>query len=317
MNGYRILAPMLLSAVLSNCASSPDAPASNEAGLDINTLQELLPGTYSNFAQIINKGTDGPVTDIRIRQLMTLGEPVFLFASELRGLESSSHDVYWLKLNRQTQQAEFHFTHLMEDELSLPMQDILATAWQRVVPGCVLPVNRVGDRFNAQTNPDTCVFEDPLQGETRLIRSLSIGADMLTIKTELKGSGGKKSGDDTLLELQKHRVFLGWASTRIEAGQQQDKPGEWQLSQVFTTHDDGRVNHLYDQDMVVMAFGLQLARLHRFDAEAPYLQLSVINLENGQTQAYQWFEPGSERLNLNLDWFQTNLEAIDPANPPP
>jgi hypothetical protein len=317
MKGYRILAPILLSVVVANCASSPDAIDSSTAELDIRTLQDLLPGAYSNFAQNHDRGTDGPVTDINIRQLKTMGEPVFLFTSETRGLDSSSHDIYWLKLNRQTHRAELHFTRLMEDELSLPMQDILATAWQRVIPGCALPVSRDGARFSDQTNPDTCVFEDPLQGEKRLIRSLSIGADLLTIKTELKGGGGPKPDDNLLLELQKHREYLGWSSVRIEARQQQGEPGEWQLSQVYTMRDDGRLNRLYDQEMVGMGFGLQLARLHRFAGEAPHFQLSVINLENGQIQAYQWFEPGSERLNLNLDWFQTSLEARDPANPLP
>ncbi|MGA9574748.1 MAG: hypothetical protein WBS20_12465 [Lysobacterales bacterium] len=314
MKGHRNLALIILSAVLSNCASTPDVAVGDTGKLDIKTLQGLLPGAYSNFAQVHDEDSDLPVTDIGIRQLKTSGEPVFLFTNELRNQGKTSHDLYWLKLDRKTGQAAFHFTRLADEELSLPMQDILSIAWQRVVPGCVMPVRRVGEHFIAQTNPDTCVFAQPLQGETRLVHSLSIGEDVLMIRTKLQIPGGQESGDGSPLVLQKHRGFVGWASIRIETRSEQDEPGEWQLSQVFNTRDDGRVSHLYDQAMTPMEYGLQLARLPRFDGEPAYFQLSVINLENGQTQAFQWFEPGSEILNLNLDWFQANLERIGAAD---
>ncbi len=306
---------LFLTTLLVNCATgpdSPDTPVSAETESDIKILQNLLPGTYSNFAQIYAQSGDDAVTDIRIRQLKTMGEPVFLFEKELRDQDTFSNDLYWLKFNNKTRQAEFYFTHLDEDELSLPMQEILSIAWQRVLPGCVIPLNRAGDRFAGQTNPATCVFENPLQGETRITRSLSIGGDTMTIKTGVQGPGNRSASDDTRLELQKHRVFLGWASIRTESVEQQDKPGAWQLSQVFNVRDDGRVNHLFDQNMALMDYALQLARLHRYDGQLPYYQLSVINLKNGQIQAYKWFQPESESLNLNLDWFQTNLEPINP-----
>jgi hypothetical protein len=320
MKALRKLAPLLLTALLGDCATGPDSPDVPGSGVTepgIKTLQEILPGAYSNFAQMHGQHADVAVTDIRIRQLQTIGEPVFLFEKELRGQDTYSHDLYWLKLNRKTRHAELHFTRLHDDELSLPIQDILPIAWQRVLPGCVIPLDRNGDRFTGQTNPATCVIEHPLQGETRLTRSLAIGRDTMTIKTGVQGAGIREAGDDTLLELQKHRVFIGWASIRIAKGQQQDEPVAWQLSQVFSTRDDGRLNHLYDQQMARLDYGLQLTRLQRFDGEPPYYQLSIISLETGQTQAYQWFQPESEHLNLNLDWFQASLEPISTADPQP
>lgn len=317
MKPCQVVALLILSTILNGCATQQaDGSSSIEhlGELGFQTISEFLPGAYSNFAQNHDTGPDNPVTDINIRQLKTSGEPVFLFASELRDLGSSNHDVYWLKLNPTTHQAEFHFTRLTEEELSLPMQDTLTMAWQRVLPGCVISMKRAGEQFTGHTNPETCRFEHPLQGETRLLRHLTIGAGSLSIDTELETAGDVAEPDMQLLELQKHRDFTGWTSIRINAGQQQNEPGEWQLSQVFNTRDDGRVSQLYNQQMESMGFGLQLARLHRFDGESPYYLLSVINLANGQIQAYKWLEPGSERLNFNLDWFQTSLELLDLQN---
>lgn len=311
MQAPRKLAVLLLAALLGNCASAPDSKKPVVSGLaapEFKTLQDMLPGAYSDFARRQEQDADAPVTDLRIRQLITDGEPVFLFEQELRGQEVYSYDLYWLKRNHQAQRAELYFTRLDQDELSLSMQQTLAIAWQRVLPGCVMPINRVGERFEARTDPGTCVFENPLQGRTRLLRSLSIDAETLALRNELEDPRGRPTGDRTALVLKQHKVFVGWASIRIEARTEQDTPGQWQLSQVFSTRDDGRVNHLYDQTMTPMAFGLQLARLHRFEGEPDYYKVSVINLENGQTQAYQWFEPGSGAMNVNLDWFQASLE---------
>lgn len=320
MNRPRKLALILLTVVLGGCASNPGTPQNpidNRGEVNINTILSRLPGSYSNYAYHHDRNSDGPVTDLSIRQLKTDGDQVFLFESESREPGFSQYDIYWLKLNQKSNQAELHFTRLSDDELSLPLQDILSIAWRRVLPGCVIKIAGDDTQLSGQTNPDTCRFEHPLQGETRLIRELSIGEESLTIKTELQGAGSKGPNDVTLLELQKHRTFEAWASIRIEPGQQQGDPGMWQLSQVFNTRDDGRVSQLYDQQMASMGFGLQLARLQRFDGEPAYYKLSIINLNSGQIQAYKWFKPDSARLNLNLDWFQSNLEQKQAVSPQP
>ena len=315
----RKLAVLLLVAALAGCASAPGSRDNREndaAESDLAALRDMLPGVYSNFAWKETLGVDAPVTDLRVRQLKTDGEPVFLFEQYLRGREVYSYDLYWLKFNHEKRRGEIYFARLDEDELSLPMQDTLSNAWQRVLLGCVMPLERAGAQFTGATDPSTCVFEDPLRGQTRLSRRLSTDGDTLTIETGLRDAGNRSTGDDLLLNLQKHRTFTGWASFRLDTGQQ-DEPGEWQLSQVFQLRDDGRVNHIYDQQMSMLDFGLQLARLHRFDGEPPYYRLSVINLANGQVQAFQWFDPGSADLNLNLDWFQANLAPARPEEMQP
>lgn len=313
------LAALLLASALTSCTSTPSSRDSTEnaaAESALAALQAMLPGVYSNFAWNGGQGAEAPVTDLRIRQLKTAGAPVFLFEQYLRGQDIYSYDLYWLKLNDEKQRAELYFARLGENELSLPMQDTLSNAWQRVLPGCVMPLKRAGEQFTSATDPATCVFEDPLRGQTRLSRRLSTDGNTMTIETGLRDAVGVRTGDDLLLNLQKHRTFTGWASFRVESGQE-DGPGEWRLSQVFQLRDDGRVNQLYDQKMSLMPFGLQLARLQRFDGEPPHYKLSVINLENGQTQAYTWFEPESGVLNLNLDWFQASLEPAKPEDQQP
>jgi hypothetical protein len=320
MKTTRTLAVLFLAVLLGNCASLPDqgkAAVLSQAESGFETVRDMLPGVYSNFAWAEEQGSESPVTDLRIRQLKTDGEPVFLFEQYLRGQDIYSYDLYWLKLNHAQRRAELYFARLDENELSLPMRDTLSIAWNRVLPGCVMPLEHEGnDRFTGATDPATCIFEDPLRGQTSLLRHLSFDADTMTIETGLRDAGNRKSDDDRLLELQKHRTFTGWASFRTEPAQQ-DEPGDWQLSQVFQLRDDGRVNQLYDQQMSLLDFGLQLARLNRIEGEPPYYKLSVINLANGQTQAYQWFGPGSTDLNLNLDWFQTNLAPARPEERQP
>jgi len=322
MKVFRKLALLFLVASLCNCTTGP-APGNNsfdktaEAEADTEALRDLLPGVYSNFAQAHDQGPGSPVTDIKIRQLKTGTDLVFLFENELRDQDSSSQEIYWLKPNRQTGQAELYFTPLREDELSLPLKEILSIAWQRVEHGCVIGMSRTGDWFSGQTNTDTCRFKHPLHGETGLSRSLSIDGNTLIIRTGLNNAMESRTGEEAPLELQKHRMFTGWASTRPLASQQQDQATMWPLSHVFSIRDDGRLNQLRDQQMVPMGFSLQLARLHRFEGEKPYYKLSVINLESGQIQAYQWFKPDTERMNVNLDWFQSDLELYDPAGPQP
>jgi len=306
--------------MLANCASAPvsrhviENGGESESGM--KTLQARLPGVYSNFAWSQAQAVETPVTDLRIRQLKTDGEPVFLFEQYVRDQDIYSYDLYWLKLNRKNQQPEFFFSHLDEDELSLPMQDTLTIAWQRVLPGCVMPLEHAGDKFTAATDPTTCMFADPLRGKTRLSRRLSTDGDTMTLETGLGQAGNRKTGDDLLLQMQKHRIFTGTISIRKETVQQEE-PGAWQLSQVFQLRDDGRVNQIYDQEMALMDFGLQLSRLHRFDGEPDYYKLSVVNPDSGQTQAYQWFNPGSTKLNLNLDWVKADLMPIQPEESQP
>lgn len=317
MKNYRKPILAALCATLGGCAGAPGIPPGDTGETDTGSIVRLLPGYYSNYAQMHDLGADGPVTDINIRQLKTASEIVFLFTSELRGQDVASYDLYWLSNDRRTRQAAFHFSRLTQDELSLPMQETLSIARQRVVPGCALPVKRAGDRFEGQTDPATCVFEDPMQGRTSLVRSLSINGEALTIKNRVAASKAGEDGGEASLVLQRHHGYVGWASIRLEPVTQQGEPGAWQLSLVFNARDDGRIVDLYDPQMAPMAFGLQLARLPRFEGEPAYFKLSVINQANGQTQAYQWFEPESEFLNMNLDWFQAGLEPIVPADPLP
>ncbi len=311
-------AVMLLSVSLCGCAAAPeqqDVPPEPHDKVLITLLQNLLPGTYSNYAQIHAAGNDSPVTDVRIRQVKAAGEAVFLFESEQRRSADAKYDIYWLKPNPQTMQAQFHFTRLGADELSLPTQEVIRVAWRRVQPGCTVIMRRVENRIVGQSNPETCVFEDPLEGRTSLIRRLDfgIGNDTLYIQNRIEDAAGRVLGGKESLELLRHRVFTGWASVRLEAGTAEGEPGQWQLSTVFDIRDDGRIHHLRSQDRNSLGFGLQLSRLHRVEGEPPYFLLAVINLESGAPQAFNWFEPTSANLDMNLDWMQANLQSNQPG----
>jgi len=321
--GFRLaplLMPLLMNLLLGACTQLAKPPETPEAGNRQPVAEHIsnwLPGAYSNFAQTHEDDTAKPVTDVKIRKLKTAGEPVFLLESQQRDSSASVYDIYWLKLNQGTQEIELHFAHLRADELTLAIPDVLAAAWQRVVPGCVIVMSQSGELLEGRSNPQTCFFEHLLQGETRLERFLSLGAETLNIENTLTVPAGQVPVQSVLLKLQKHHTFEGWASTRTPAGPDQDRPGEWQLSNVFNIRDDGRINRLYDTEMNAMQYGLQLAKLPWREGEPPYMLLSIINMEHQAIQGYSWFEPESESINLNLDWFQTNLEAVKQAGPEP
>ena len=315
-----LLMPLLVTLLLGACtplAKIPETPESVNRQLVADQIANWLPGAYSNFAQIHEDDTSRPVTDIKIRKLKTAEEPVFLLESQQRESGASVYDIYWLKLNQSTQDVELHFARLRADELMLAIPDVLAAAWQRVVPGCVIVMSQPGGLIEGRSNPQTCFFEHLVQGETRLERSLSLGAETLNIENTLAVAAGQVPAQSALLKLQKHHTFEGWASTRTPAGPDQDRPGDWQLSNVFNIRDDGRINRLYDTEMNAMPYGLQLARLPWREGEPPYMLLSIINMEHQAIQGYSWFEPESESINLNLDWFQTNLEPVKQAEPEP
>jgi hypothetical protein len=318
MRSIRVITLASIAVLLGSCEPTTDnqnLPSSKESQALKTQIQSWFPGAYSNYAQRHEDEFAKPVTDLDIRQLNTNGEPVFLFESMQRDSDTSSHEVYWLKTKHGSPNAELHFSYLTEDDLSLPITEVLAIAWQRVNPGCVIEVIQKADQISGQTNPDTCVFEHLLQGETRLHRTISLSEDSLTIENSLTAPGAQDSTDITVLNLQKHRVFNGWASSRTPAGPEQEFAGDWKLSTIFSIRDDGRINNIRDQNRESIGFGVQLAKLKWVEDKPQHMLLSIINMETGFTQAYTWFDPENEILELNLSWFQTNLELkqTDPA----
>ena len=287
---------------------SEQIQVSTQAQSLVTQVKTWLPGAYSNYAQVYEDQSDQPATDLNIRQLKTNDETVFLFESEQRQSDVSNHEIYWLKTNPTTQKPELHFAYLTEDDISLPVSKVLTIAWQRVNPGCVIELVQTDDQLNGNTNPDSCLFDHLLQGETRLQRNLTLNADSLTIENTLAAPTGLDSTEHDILKLQKHRVFEGWASSRTPAGPDQELPGPWHLSNIFSIRDDGRTHNIRDQEMASIGFGLQLAKLKWIEEKPQHMRLSIINMETGGIQAYTWFDPESKSFELNFDWFQTNLE---------
>jgi len=305
------MAGLLFSSTTQAVKESSVADSDNQGLID--QALAALPGTYSNFAQVVENNQDSPVTDLNIRRLNNEGEPVLLFASQQRDSDLVRYDVYWLKLNEQSKQTELYFSRLTGSELSLSMQATLALAWQRVIPGCVMVLSSDEDRISGQTQPETCRFENPLEGETRLYRRLSLEKDLLEMETSVMLPGEQHTAGSGKLEMQKHREYQGQISVRADKDMADSDTAEWRSSIRFNTRDDGRTIQLYDGDMKTLPFGIQLARLHWREGEPRFLKLSVINMESGAIQAYQWFDPGSGQLTMNLEWITLGLEPSKPG----
>ncbi len=277
----------------------------------IDRLQAALPGNYSTYAQVQDSDAGGRVIDLNIRPLYGAGESVFLFESQTRGSGLADYDIYWLKWNSQSGQAELHFTRPTGSEQSGSLQDTLALARQRVLPGCVMELSTDGQQIYAQSDPDSCRFEDPYQGATRLYRSLTLGPDGLELETVALQPGEQPEPGKHKLMLQKLRVFEGQASV----GTLDSATGEyrdWQSSLLFNIRDDGRTVQLYDSASEPMQFAMQLTRQHWRAGEPPYMKLTVINVPSDMIQAYSWFKDGPEPIDMKLEWFRVKLKLKVP-----
>jgi len=305
---------LCLTALLSAYTSQPHAQTADKDGSGkeiLDHIRQSLPGSYSNLAQVNKNGGGRLATDLHIRQIFAEGEPVFIFESQQRGSWEARFDIYWLKLNPQTQQPEFHFAHLSGSELSLSRQETLATAWKRVLPGCVITLEGTANLLQGHSQPDTCRFEDPIHGQSRIYRMLALGNNNLQLETIMIAPGDEYAAGSNTLSMLKHQLYTGSVSMSPDTAADTPSTGEWRQSGNFNMHDDGRINRLYDSSSS-MGFAIQLARLYRHQGESPSLKISIINLENNGTQAFQWFEPGSEQLQIDLDWIKVKLEPAKP-----
>lgn len=312
----RLLCLAVLLAVLTNQSYAQADSDDSDTTMLLDRIRQTLPGSYSNFAQVNSNGAGRLATDLNIRQLYVEGEPVFIFESQQRGTIDASFDIYWFKLNPETNQPGFHFAHLSGNELSLSLEATLATAWKRVLPGCIIALEVTNDLLQGHTQPDDCKFEDPIRGKNRVYRMLTLGNNSLQLETIVVGPGDEFIPGSKTLNMLQHRLYTGTVSIRLDTDTDptETTAAEWRDSGNFNIYDDGRINRLYDNRSTI-GFALQLARLYRHEGEPPQLKVSIINVETGGTQAFRWIKPTSEPVEFDLEWIKVKL-ALAPADKP-
>jgi hypothetical protein len=289
-------------------------PYNTEEAQLISRLKNDLPGYYSNFTQVVEAGgVEQSATDLTIRELITEGNPVFLFETHSRSTSSRHYDLYWPQINPFSRSLELQFTRISGSELSATVPESLATAKQRALPGCLIEILVSGTQMQGQTQPETCRFENPAHGESRLYRSVVLGSvidgsNSLDI-TSLELEPGETADEDIPpMRFQKHQAYIGSISISPDVISEAIQSDQWQESTAFNLHDDGRIAHMLDTDMNKMDYTIKLSRQHWRENEPAYLRLEVIQVKTGEIMAYSWFKPDSEIVEFDSDWVKVDLK---------
>jgi len=323
-----LLLPLVL--LLTHCtqctttANQSHDTTDGEAGLIQDRFQRLFPGSYSNFAEA-HSGQDAPgsikdghfdrstkddtkVIDVDIRRLMAQGDPAFLYASHVRGNDATDYTIYRMAINRKSDEVELRFSSIPPGELSLSVPEVLFAARARMQKNCNIVLQLNQGRLQGSMRMDACTFQHPDQGSEVSPGSLTLDDDGLQIETRLLHPDRSSDVRKAHLTLLRLHTYKGWMSHRPDRQANSLAPGEWRLSRTFELRDDGRINKIYNDKAQAMQYGLQLSRRFWRAGEAPYLHLSVINMANMEIQAFSWFAPGKQQLEINLKWLQTSLQ---------
>jgi len=308
----RAVVPVLAAVLLSACATAPSEPPPDTRFFDaqVEALRAGLPGNYSNFTQAQASGNESPVIDVVVRALSFDDQATFLVSRRPRGGAVDQHQLYWFSRGP-GDSLRVRFAPLSENQLSLPLPQLLASAEQRFRPGCELPLVVTPDGLSGETEAARCRFSHPEHGDIGLLRELRIGRGELVIAERLLDATGQSVTADGILALRKHRPYSGWAGIRAGADIPADDPSGWRLSQAVSLWDDGATWPLQDAAGDPLDVALQLGQVFWKSDQPPVLRLAVIRPSDGRMLAYGFAQPGSEIIGLNLDWFQAGLHASD------
>lgn len=313
---FRTIITLALFAVVACSTPSAQIPITNAPALFspadmliIDWIRNELPGSYTNYTQVVESGySEESSTDLTVRELTVNELPVFLFESHQRNSAQTNYDLYWTAHNPQSNRLELQFSRISGSELSLNEAESLHIGFERAIPGCAIDLQLSDAQLTGQTMPDSCAFENPVNGRTRVYRSINLSPDQLQLVTLELAPGEVVAGDPPVFYFQKQQIFKGEVSINISTSTDGDEPVQWLTSTQFIVIDDGRVSRLYDADMNNMDYAIKLSRLHWRDNEPAYLKLEVIRADSGEAQAYSWFNPGSDQIVFEQDWVKVNLQ---------
>ncbi len=102
------------------------------------------------------------------------------------------------------------------------------------------------------------------------------------------------------------RYYNGWAALgrqRINADAAAD---DFIFLNDLRLHDEGFIVSITDAGQST-GYAIELSRLTHQNTRTAVLKLGIINEAIGETLAYSWTDPRSERIGLNLRWIQSGL----------
>ncbi|HXF91087.1 MAG TPA: chromophore lyase CpcT/CpeT [Candidatus Nitrosotenuis sp.] len=183
----------------------------------------------------------------------------------------------------------------------------------KLISGCEVFWRLVKDKskFIGATKQNACrIFSSRLNKFIYINDNLVLTSNEIWINDQATDESGNyvfgnKSGEPS--KLKKVNFYTGWAAFLKDGSINilgEDPPAEsWTGIKDIKIHDQGDMMKINDK------FSIQLANvMHRSGLWV--LKLGIVDNNTGKTITYVWTNPGSERIGLNLRWFQVGLTKL-------
>ena len=106
----------------------------------------------------------------------------------------------------------------------------------------------------------------------------------------------------------------GWMAVKKHKVDPDADLSEWIFARIERIHNQGQKIPLTDESGNKTGYTLSLESLVYEETQVPVLKIGVIDDTTGYTLAYSWADPGSQRVGLNVRWFQAGMTRIDEEN---
>ena len=114
-------------------------------------------------------------------------------------------------------------------------------------------------------------------------------------------------------ELEQATWYQGWMALKKHKVEPDADLSEWIFARIERMHNQGQRVPLVDESGNKTGYTLSLESLVYEETQVPVLKVGIIEDRTGYTLAYSWADPGSQRVGLNVRWFQAGLTRIDEA----
>lgn len=267
----------------------------------LQSLQQHLPGHYSNFAQqwLDNKQ---PLRLLDVTLLKANNSEVWMLTrqQEFSRQDSSQSSMrQQILLFRTTEDDEIKFR--FAPHKGEPSAALVSIASGRVafLPGCEITLFPGKDGLLGQTSASECKLPGA-NNPAGLSKSIKIQAGIITIADQLSRDG-TSSGAANIQQFYRSQLFTGWAGFKTAHS-------DWQQVAPFEIYTDGEELSLIDPDGNNTGIHIRLSQVPWKKGERMILRLDLIDPATGKPTTYAFTDPDAENIGLNLGDVQLGLK---------
>ena len=286
----RAVACLLLAAILSACATSPENEERKPQASDsiLRELASALPGHYVTPART---GSSERL------ELEVIADPasspghlrLLMIQTRIDRPDDPSRQFEWRLETSNVDHDRLHGSFAPMDPAG------------RVQRRCSMQVSVRRDGLTSQTNPGECSFGDGEQ-MTGLLKEIAFDGRQLVIGDRLISlPGGEPMGNDQVTRFMFSRRFTGWAGVR--------NGGDWRMASTISLQSG--MGGIEPHDAAQMDLGLRVELTHYLMSQSDQvkLRLSVTDLETGELLGESWADADAQSIGIALPGLQVGLEA--------